>query len=110
MPPDPQSGGPKSRRARIPRRSDFTRSFEKDWLRLERAGRYNMAQLREVMLLIIANAAPLPAEWKDHALTGNFADHRECHVGGDFLLIYTIDETKNLVVFTRAGSHAELFE
>lgn len=62
------------------------------------------------MLLIIANDAPLPAEWKDHALSGDWADHRECHVGGDFLLIYTIDEKDNLVVFTRAGTHAELFE
>ncbi len=69
-----------------------------------------MAQLKDVMLLIIANDAPLPAEWKDHELSGNWADHRECHVGGDFLLIYTIDEKENLVVFTRAGTHAELFE
>ncbi len=69
-----------------------------------------MAQLKDVMLLIIANDAPLPAEWKDHELSGNWADHRKCHVGGDFLLIYTIDEKENLVVFTRAGTHAELFE
>lgn len=62
------------------------------------------------MGLIIANDAPLSPEWKDHELTGKWADHRECHVGGDFLLIYTLDEQHNLVVFTRAGTHAELFE
>lgn len=49
------------------------------------------------------------AEWKDHALTGDWADHRECHIGGDFLLIYTIDEKDGLIVFTRAGTHSELF-
>jgi mRNA interferase YafQ len=98
-----------SKRASLPRKSDFTKAFEKDWHRLDRTGRYNMAQLRQVMLLIIANAAPLPPEWKDHELAGDWADHHECHVGGDFLLIYTIEEKANLVVFTRAGTHAELF-
>lgn len=111
MPPELSGTKPaRNRRASIPRKSDFTKSFAKDWHRLDKTGRYNMAQLKEVMLLIIANDAPLPAEWKDHALSGDWADHRECHVGGDFLLIYTIDEKDNLVVFTRAGTHAELFE
>jgi mRNA interferase YafQ len=68
-----------------------------------------MVRLKAVMILLIANDGPLPAEWKDHALTGAWADHRECHVGGDFLLIYTIDESDGLVVFTRAGTHSELF-
>jgi mRNA interferase YafQ len=110
VPPERGKETAKTKRAKLPRRCDFTKAFDKDWQRLDRTGRYNMAQLKEIMLLIIANAAPLPAEWKDHALSGNWADHRECHVGGDFLLIYTIDEKDNLVVFTRAGTHAELFE
>ena len=45
---------------------------------------YNMRQLKEVMLLLIANDEPLGAEWLDHQLRGEWADHRECHVGGDF--------------------------
>lgn len=71
-----------------------------------------MQQLKEVMLLLIANDAPLPAEWLDHALIGDWLDHRECHVGGDFLLIYRIDSQskQEMVVFVRAGTHAELFE
>jgi addiction module RelE/StbE family toxin len=77
---------PPGKRADLPRRSDFTREFAKDWTRLTRSGRFNMAQLKQVMLLLVANEGPLPAEWRDHALTANWADHRECHVGGDFLL------------------------
>ncbi|WP_244600692.1 type II toxin-antitoxin system mRNA interferase toxin, RelE/StbE family [Agrobacterium sp. LAD9] len=42
-------------------------------------------------------------------MTGEWHDHRECHVGGDFLLIYKLDEKQNLLIFTRAGTHAELF-
>ncbi|WP_246476365.1 type II toxin-antitoxin system YafQ family toxin [Roseibium litorale] len=68
-----------------------------------------MTRLKEVIGLIITNDGPLPPKWKDHALTGDWSDHRECHAGGDFLLIYTIDESQNLVIFTRAGTHAELF-
>ena len=67
-----------------------------------------MGRLKEVMLLLIANDGPLPAEWKDHPHRGEWADHRECHVGGDFLLIYTCDG--DTVVLERAGTHAELFE
>jgi len=68
-----------------------------------------MRQLKEAMLLLIANDGPLAPEWRDHALTGNWADHRECHIGGDFLLIYRLTGDA-LVVFVRAGTHAELFD
>ncbi len=46
------------------------------------------------MLLLISNSGPLPSEYKDHALIGNWSGYRECHVGGDFLLIYRVDDTK----------------
>lgn len=62
-------------------------------------------------MLIVANDSPLPAEWKDHELSGDWDGFRECHVGGDFLLIYKLDKGSKVdsVVFTRAGSHSELF-
>ena len=55
-----------SKRASIPRRSDYTKTFAKDWVRLSRSGRYDMHLLKEVMGLLIANDAPLPPEWLDH--------------------------------------------
>ena len=60
------------------------------------------------MLLLIANDAPLGPEWSDHPLTGGWADHRECHIGGDFLLIYRLEG--KATIFVRAGTHTELFE
>jgi mRNA interferase YafQ len=71
-----------------------------------------MQRLKHVMLLLIANDAPLGPEWLDHALVGDWADHRECHIGGDFLLIYRLDGigANEVVRFVRAGTHAELFE
>jgi len=103
------SGG---KRASLPRASDYAKSFRKDWERLAHSGRFNLGQLKEVMLLIIANDGPLGAEWQDHALTGEWSAHRECHVGGDFLLIYRLHgKTPNeIVIFVRAGTHADLFE
>jgi mRNA interferase YafQ len=69
-----------------------------------------MGALKSAMILLVANEAPLPPEYKDHELNREWADHRECHIEGDFLLIYTLDEKKNLVVFASARMHAELFE
>ena len=71
-----------------------------------------MNRLKEAMLLLIANDAPLRPEWLDHPLGGDWAGHRECHVGGNFLLAYKLDDSSwhALIVFVRAGTHADLFE
>jgi len=100
----------KSKRASIPRASGYTKKFIKDWERLDKSGRYDMNRLSDVMLLIVANKAPLPAELSDHKLSGNWDGHRECHIGGDFLLVYNLDEAKNAVIFSRCGTHAEIFD
>ena len=96
-----------SKRASLPRAADYTKNFLKDWQHLSHSGRYDMVRLKEAMLLLIAHDEPLGAEWLDHALKGEWADHRECHIGGDFLLIYQV--TGNAINFVRAGTHSELF-
>jgi mRNA interferase YafQ len=100
-----------SKRATLPRACDYTKGFLKDWQRLSHSGRYDMNRLKEAMTLLVANDGPLAPEWLDHALAGDWAGHRECHVGGDFLLIYTLDDSgkSGMVVFVRSGTHAELF-
>jgi mRNA interferase YafQ len=100
------------KRASLPRISDRTKQLVKDWESLTRSGRYNINHLKEAMMLLIANDAPLGPEWRDHALTGDWADHRECHIGGDFLLIYQLEGSGSheLIRFVRAGTHSELFE
>ena len=100
------------KRAGLPRRSDYTKTFLKDWDRLTRSGRYDMNRLKQVMLALIANEAPVGPEWRDHALIGDWAGHRECHIGGDFLLIYKLDDSSRTgdVIFVRTGTQADLFE
>lgn len=96
------------KRTALPRAADYTKAFVKDWARLSSSGRYDMKRLKEAMLLLIANDAPLGPEWLDHPLRGEWKNYRECHIGGDFLLIYQSDEDS--LEFVRAGTHAELFE
>ncbi|MEO9632418.1 MAG: type II toxin-antitoxin system YafQ family toxin [Sulfitobacter sp.] len=91
---------------------DYTKQFHEDWKRLARTNRFDMGCLEQVMMLLVANDEPLGAEWLDHALTGKWSKHRECHVGGDFLPMYQVDDNvgkSGTVVFVRAGTHSELF-
>jgi len=97
-----------SRRATLPLDFSYTKAFLKDWDRLSKAGRLDMFRLKEVMLILIANDGPLGPEWQDHSLRGDWINHRECHIGGDFLLIYRFDGAT--LQFDRTGTHAELFE
>lgn len=91
---------------------DYAKTFLKDWERLSRSGRFDMNRLKEAMLLLIANDGPLGPEWLDHSLKGEWSGYRECHIGGDFLLIYKVDDTgrPGVVVFVRSGTHADLFD
>jgi len=99
----------KERRANLPRKCDFDKTFTKDWDRLNRAGKLDMHRLKEVMTLIVANDAPLGAEWLDHELKGEWDGCRECNVGGDFLLVYELKEDGG-VIFVRTGTHSDLFK
>jgi mRNA interferase YafQ len=100
-----------SKRATLPRVADYAKSFFKDWARLSESGRFDMTRLKEAMLLLIANDGPLGPEWKDHPLSGDWLGSRECHIGGDFLLVYELNDGSKPgeVIFARAGTHSELF-
>jgi len=50
----------------------------------------------------------LPENTRDHALTGDWAGYRECHLKPDLLLIYRKPEVDTLRL-ARLGSHSELF-
>jgi mRNA interferase YafQ len=88
------------------------KSFDKDWEKLAHSGRYELARLKLVMRLLLDPDVPLPPEYLDHPLQGRWNGHRECHIGGDWLLIYQLADvgTKSeKVIFCRTGTHSELF-
>jgi mRNA interferase YafQ len=82
-----------------------TSQFKKDFKKAVKSG-------KKIELLIeiiekLAHQEPLPPKNKDHSLSGNYANFRECHIQPDWLLIYTYNE--ETLFLTRTGSHAELF-
>lgn len=56
---------------------------------------------------LLRDAKPLPKEARDHILKGNWSDFRECHLGGDVLLVYYVQD--NDIVLARLGTHSEIF-
>ncbi|EDW9103540.1 type II toxin-antitoxin system YafQ family toxin [Salmonella enterica] len=97
-----------NKRTNPPRAVEYTKTFLKSWERYNRAGRRNMNDVVTVMELIFANKK-IPPEYMVHELKGDWNGARELHIGGDFLLIYSIEEKENLVIFTDLGTHSELF-
>ncbi len=79
--------------------------FRRDVKRISKRG-YDTQKLKKIIALLAASE-PLPARCRDHALTGNWAQHRDCHIEPDWLLIYRIDVTSLYLV--RTGTHADLF-
>lgn len=59
-------------------------------------------------LQILSTQQTLPAEAKDHALSGDWNDFREFHISGDLLVIYQIEN--GLIKLVRLGSHSQLFK
>jgi mRNA interferase YafQ len=86
-----------------------TARFKKDYKR-EIKGKHRATLDEELLSLVslLGTDQPLPEKFHDHSLTGDYTDHRECHLHPDLLLIYKKpdDHTLRLV---RLGSHSELF-
>ncbi len=85
----------------------FSTKFKKDYKLAEKQGR-NLELLFEV-IDIIASEKPLDSKYEDHALSGQYKGHRECHLQPDWLLIYKIDNSVLVLSLTRKGTHSELF-
>ena len=60
---------------------------------------------------LIDNSGPLSAEYQDHPLKGNYVDCSECHIGGEWLLIYKLEGSGDnaSILFVRTRTHSELF-
>lgn len=82
-----------------------TGQFRKDVKKLQRQGR-DMSVLSTVIEKLAA-AQQLPTEYRDHKLVGDWRASRECHLAGDWLLIYKSSE--EVLTLERTGSHSELF-
>jgi mRNA interferase YafQ len=90
------------------RTTRYTARFKRDYRR-ERSGRHGDkldAELTAVVKLL-ANDTPLARRHVDHRLSGEWADHRNCHLRPDLVLIYRKPDAETLEL-VRLGSHSEL--
>lgn len=83
----------------------YSSRFKRD-LRQCAKRQLDLTRLQTVIDTLRAPAA-LPAQNRDHDLTGNYSGFRECHVSPDWLLIYRVDG--NALLLARTGSHSDLF-
>lgn len=81
--------------------------MKKDAKLMQKRGK-DMTKLVTILDLL-ASGESLPQKYKDHQLTGNLHDFRECHIEPDWLLIYQIFENELILSATATGSHSDLF-
>ena len=86
----------------------FSSQFKKDYkLALKRGCK---EKLFVELLNKLLNQQPLPQKNRDHQLTGNWKNHRECHITPDWILIYTIKNDELILELNRTGTHSDLFK
>jgi mRNA interferase YafQ len=88
------------------RRISWTNQFKKDFKLAQTQGK-DIKALKEI-IRILAEGKKLPIRCVDHPLHGKWNYCRDCHIKGDWILIYHIEG--NILVLERVGSHSELFK
>lgn len=84
-----------------------TNLFKKDYKRAVK--RHMNVQLLEAVIAALAMGETLPAKFKDHALEGEWAGFRECHIQPNWLLVYKIENGVLVLTLSRTGSHSDIF-
>lgn len=86
----------------------YAQGARKALKRLRRSGSFPKDTFRELLSLFIF-CKRIPANFKDHALQGDLAGSRECHLGFNLLVQYEKDDILHLVTILNVGTHSELF-
>lgn len=85
----------------------YTTKFKKDYKLAVKRG-LPTTKLKDTITLL-QTGQQLPASMQDHALTGDYAGFRECHIQPDWLLVYLKDADVITLTLTRTGTHSDLF-
>jgi mRNA interferase YafQ len=85
-----------------------TSQFKRDYRREAKGTHRKTLEMDFIdVVSALANDQPLPEKHRDHALTGDWKDHRDCHIKPDLVLIYRKHNSRVLQL-VRLGSHSEL--
>lgn len=85
----------------------YTGRFKKDLKRI--LNRPKKLEALRVVLDMLRNEFRLPDKYRLHQLSGEYEGCFECHIEGDFLLVW-YDEESDTIALYRLGSHSELFK
>ena len=87
---------------------EHTSQFKRDYKRELKGQRRSVLEndFAEI-LTALADDQSLAEKYRDHALTGDWKDHRDCHIKPDLVMIYRKPDADRLQL-VRLGSHSEL--
>ena len=85
---------------------EYANSFKKDLKTCKKRG-YNLTLLQEVIDLL-QTTGTLPERYRPHKLSGSYEGLWECHIKGDWLLIWQQNDTELILIMTDTGTHADL--
>lgn len=88
----------------------WTSKFKKEYKTVQKRGCDTDLMKEVVHLIALGNQQQkLIEEYDDHALSGNWKNHRELHMEPDWLLLYHIDEDVLVLSLVRTGTHSDIF-
>ncbi|MDP2655119.1 MAG: type II toxin-antitoxin system YafQ family toxin [bacterium] len=85
-----------------------TQAYRKAYKRVSKHKNFDSARLEEI-IDTLASGEKLNARYQDHQLSGELQDYRECHVKGDLLLQYQIQNNILVLLLVDIGTHDDLF-
>lgn len=84
------------------------KAYRKSLKKLVRLGNFDVSEV-DSLVNTLATGAWLDPKYANHPLHGEYAGCFECHLKGNLLLIYALDETEKTLTLVDIGSHSELF-
>lgn len=85
----------------------FSNKFKKDYKLCKKRG-YDISKL-EAVISILEKTGTLPQKYRPHKLSGNYDNCRECHIKGDWLLVWLQNDNELTLLFINTGTHSDLF-
>jgi len=86
---------------------EFSNSFKKDYKLIKKRG-YDLSKLHGVFKELIEKGS-VDTEYLPHKLVGNYTGYWECHIQGDWLLVWEIDKKSKIVKLIATGTHSDVF-
>ncbi|MCD8204047.1 MAG: type II toxin-antitoxin system YafQ family toxin [Coprobacillus sp.] len=86
----------------------YSSRFKKDLAKVEKGGK-DLKKLY-VVVELLKEGKTLEERYRDHKLQGEYIGYRECHIEPDWVLIYKFEKNRMILVLTRTGSHAKIFD